>query len=407
MRRGRDGRRARTRSAGRRRRLDGRSAVVGRSVLRRVRWATAATTSSTTRSSLDYDPATQVLDGKAHDHARADAGPRPVQPRPARLVRRLAGGGRQAPGRVLPGGRPGARDHAAAEAARRSHVHGRGRLPGRAGGRHRPGRELRGLGQEPDGAFVVNEPQGSPGWFPVNDDPNDKATYDFAITVPEGNVALGNGRLLSSVTDGGKTTWRWREDSPMASYLTTATNGDFDLTIDTGPNGLPIYNAIDSKGDSARHGRLQRGAEGDRGPALRRPAADPPGAHRPLGPVPVHERRRGDRPRPRRLRARVADEADVRRRARPEHGRARARAPVVRRQRDAVGVAGHLARRGLRALLGVDVQRAHGRPDGAGSSSTPPTPPPATSSIWKIAPRAIPGAGEPVRRRSCPTTAAR
>ena len=27
-----------------------------------------------------------------------------------------------------------------------------------------------------DGAFVVNEPQGSPGWFPVNDDPNDKAT---------------------------------------------------------------------------------------------------------------------------------------------------------------------------------------------------------------------------------------
>jgi aminopeptidase N len=101
-----------------------------------------------------------------------------------------------------------------------------------------------------DGAFVVNEPQGSPGWFPVNDDPNDKATYDFAITVPAGNVAIGNGRLVSSVTDGGKTTWRWREDSPMASYLTTATNGDFDFTIATGPNGLPIYNAIDSKGDS-------------------------------------------------------------------------------------------------------------------------------------------------------------
>ena len=102
-----------------------------------------------------------------------------------------------------------------------------------------------------DGAFVVNEPQGSPGWFPVNDDPNDKATYDFAITVPEGRVAIGNGILLSSVTDGGRTTWRWREDSPMASYLTTATNGDFTLTVDTGPNGLPIYNAIDSEGDSA------------------------------------------------------------------------------------------------------------------------------------------------------------
>ena len=27
-----------------------------------------------------------------------------------------------------------------------------------------------------DGAFVVNEPQGSPGWYPSNDNPRDKAT---------------------------------------------------------------------------------------------------------------------------------------------------------------------------------------------------------------------------------------
>jgi aminopeptidase N len=108
--------------------------------------------------------------------------------------------------------------------------------------------------KNPDGAFVVNEPQGAPGWFPANDDPNDKATYDYAITVPEGNVALGNGRLISAITDGGKTTWRWHEDSPMASYLTTATNGDFDLTIQEGPNGLPIYSAVDSRGDAAPQG---------------------------------------------------------------------------------------------------------------------------------------------------------
>ena len=35
-----------------------------------------------------------------------------------------------------------------------------------------------------DGAFVVGEPQGSPGWFPCNDNPRDKATFDFAVTVP-------------------------------------------------------------------------------------------------------------------------------------------------------------------------------------------------------------------------------
>ena len=72
---------------------------------------------------------------------------------------------------------------------------------------------------DPDGAFVVNEPQGAPGWFPVNDTPRDKATYDFRITVPAGHTALANGRLLSKRTRHGRTTWRWAEDSPMSSYL--------------------------------------------------------------------------------------------------------------------------------------------------------------------------------------------
>ena len=63
--------------------------------------------------------------------------------------------------------------------------------------------------------------------------------------MPEGNVALGNGRLLSSVTDGGKTTWRWREDSPMASYLTTASVGDFVLSTSSSPSGVPIIDVDD------------------------------------------------------------------------------------------------------------------------------------------------------------------
>ena len=98
-----------------------------------------------------------------------------------------------------------------------------------------------------DGAIVVNEPQGSPAWYPVNDNPRDKATYDFAITVPEGITALANGVLQGpAIPSGGKTTWRWRESDPMAPYLATATNGSFDLDVQTGPGGLPIYNAVDS-----------------------------------------------------------------------------------------------------------------------------------------------------------------
>jgi aminopeptidase N len=97
-----------------------------------------------------------------------------------------------------------------------------------------------------DGAFVVNEPQGSPGWYPSNDNPRDKATYDFEITVPEGITAIGNGRLLWKKTRNGKTTWRWFEDSPMAPYLTTATNGVFELRIDK-VGRTPLYQAVDPK----------------------------------------------------------------------------------------------------------------------------------------------------------------
>ena len=44
-----------------------------------------------------------------------------------------------------------------------------------------------------DGAMVVSEPEGSMTWYPVSDHPTDKATYSFAITVPEGKVAVANG----------------------------------------------------------------------------------------------------------------------------------------------------------------------------------------------------------------------
>jgi aminopeptidase N len=96
-----------------------------------------------------------------------------------------------------------------------------------------------------DGAFVVNEPQGSPGWYPANDNPRDKATFDFRVTVPRGNVALANGVLERSQSVGTRTTWRWRQDEPMATYLATATNGDFETNFSTLEDGLPVYIAVD------------------------------------------------------------------------------------------------------------------------------------------------------------------
>ena len=96
-----------------------------------------------------------------------------------------------------------------------------------------------------DGACVVGEPQGSPGWYPCNDTPADKATFDFAVTVPRGITVMASGDLLFREASRGKTTWRWREDDPMATYLATATLGRFDLTRSS-VDGVPCYIAVDS-----------------------------------------------------------------------------------------------------------------------------------------------------------------
>ncbi len=97
-----------------------------------------------------------------------------------------------------------------------------------------------------DGAMVVGEPEGSMTWYPVSDLPRDKATYSFEITVPEGKVAVANGLPAGPpVTSGGWTTWAWDAPDEQASYLTTASVGDYDLRTSETSSGLPIIDAVD------------------------------------------------------------------------------------------------------------------------------------------------------------------
>jgi aminopeptidase N len=97
-----------------------------------------------------------------------------------------------------------------------------------------------------DGAMVVNEPEGAMTWFPVSDHPTDKATYDLAITVPEGKVAVANGLPSRSPrTRNGRTTWYWHAPDKQASYLATASVGDYELRRSTTRRGLPIIDAVD------------------------------------------------------------------------------------------------------------------------------------------------------------------
>ncbi|MFF1450527.1 M1 family metallopeptidase [Streptomyces sp. NPDC058274] len=98
-----------------------------------------------------------------------------------------------------------------------------------------------------DGAFVAGEPQGAMTWFPGNNHPTDKASYDITITVPEGRAAVSNGVLLGQRTSHGRTTFRWRQTEPMAAYLATATVGKFKVEQFTTPDGLRVYNAVDPR----------------------------------------------------------------------------------------------------------------------------------------------------------------
>jgi aminopeptidase N len=104
------------------------------------------------------------------------------------------------------------------------------------------------------GAFVVNEPAGAMSFYPNNNTPADKATYDFHLTAPNDFSTAGNGELASKVDNGdGTSTWNWHMGYPMASYLSTSSIGRYDYTrgpgaTATGKSGAPldIYSFIES-----------------------------------------------------------------------------------------------------------------------------------------------------------------
>ncbi len=73
----------------------------------------------------------------------------------------------------------------------------------------------------PDGGVAANEPEAAWWWFPSNDHPTDKATYDVSVAVPDGTQAISNGTLQSTTSKLGWTRYNWRQNKPQATYLAT------------------------------------------------------------------------------------------------------------------------------------------------------------------------------------------
>jgi len=63
------------------------------------------------------------------------------------------------------------------------------------------------------------EPEGARCWYPCKDFPEDKALFEIKGKVPAGVLFGANGSLIDSVSDGKFTTYTWKEEYPMATYL--------------------------------------------------------------------------------------------------------------------------------------------------------------------------------------------
>ena len=100
-----------------------------------------------------------------------------------------------------------------------------------------------------DGVFIACQPSGAHTWFPSNDHPSDKATFDFDITVPKGSTAVANGEQTSSIDGGAHTTWQVKQ--PMTTYLATVDVGKFNVKKGTTPGGVPILVAVDPSVETA------------------------------------------------------------------------------------------------------------------------------------------------------------
>ncbi|KRF12350.1 hypothetical protein ASG90_15330 [Nocardioides sp. Soil797] len=88
--------------------------------------------------------------------------------------------------------------------------------------------------------WTMQEPYGAFTWYPVNDQPADKAFYDFKITTPAPRIGIANGVLTSQEEVDGNTVTEWHLDSAASSYLVTLAIGEYEKTEAESSSGVPL-----------------------------------------------------------------------------------------------------------------------------------------------------------------------
>ncbi len=81
--------------------------------------------------------------------------------------------------------------------------------------------------------WTQSEDENARFWIPTYDYPNDRATSEILVTVPEKYLAVSNGELVSDTRAGGKRTFHWRENVPHVTYLSSIVTGEYEMYSDT------------------------------------------------------------------------------------------------------------------------------------------------------------------------------
>lgn len=86
------------------------------------------------------------------------------------------------------------------------------------------------------------QPETSQFWFPCHDFPNERATTEIVVTVPQGYEVSSNGRLVSRTKSDSMEIFHWLQDKPHPYYLVSLIVGKFDI-VDVGTTALsmPVY----------------------------------------------------------------------------------------------------------------------------------------------------------------------
>lgn len=105
------------------------------------------------------------------------------------------------------------------------------------------------------GAFVVGQPHSATTWYPLNDTPLDKATFDLTVTVPREWDVISNGLRVRDTVEGNTRTARWSTRHPTAGYLTTVAIDRFEFLEQRRADGTPLVSAFAP--EAVRHRELE------------------------------------------------------------------------------------------------------------------------------------------------------